>query len=141
MTGLKARNYQIDQLKFIMNAATEADLKALLVQMQTGSGKSFCQSLLANILVEHYKDVTVLLLHTGPESRHDCFEKYASKNPLAVNVETEVRKDGRRIYYVDFFNALGLPQFIKQNQKRLIVLADEIDTIRNLLVVDAILKT
>ena len=124
-----------------MNAVTEADLKALLVQMQTGSGKSFCQSLLANILVEHFGDVNVLLLHTGPESRHDCFEKYASKNPLAVNVETEVKKDGRRIYYVDFFNAHGLPQFIKQNQKRLIILADEIDTLRNVMITDASLKT
>ena len=91
--------------------------------------------------MDFYGDVNILLLHTSPESRHDCYYKYGSRNPLAVNVETEIRKDGRKIYYVDFFSVFGLPQFIKQNQKRLIVLADEIDTIRNLLVTDAILKT
>ena len=30
MSGLKARNYQVDILKFIMNVATEADIRVLL---------------------------------------------------------------------------------------------------------------
>lgn len=90
MTGLKARNYQVAGLKLIMNVSTEAEMKCTLVQMQTGSGKSFTQSLLANVLVAFNREWNVLLLHTSPESRNDCFEKYASKNPVAVNCETLV---------------------------------------------------
>ena len=131
MTGMKARKYQIEALKLIMNVATEADMRSTLIQMQTGTGKSFCQSLLANVIVAFNKEWNVLLLHTCVESRNDCYDKYGSRNPLAVNCETQLRKGSHRIYYVDFYSAVDLAEFVKKHQKRLVVIIDEVDTIKD----------
>ena len=74
-----------------MNVMTEANIRVTLVKMQTGTGKSLIQSIMAEALLSYYKDVYVVLLHLSPETRNDSYSKYAVSNPLAINVVSDIR--------------------------------------------------